>query len=198
MRLLKSSAISGVIWAVFGLAPAAAASLEFSALTETGESVSFVLDTAVANTYDPALYPDLPIRGVYLNAVHDLNFEGTHIAVSDVATTPGVTGNDRALTIMEVGPLFNLESLSLDLLFFDPTLVSPLSADPLAYESSFYPSQSILFPQVPPPRTHVDALLSLMVTPVPEPASLLLIGIGAAGLFAQMGRRRAMHRSSCR
>ena len=158
MRFLKSSAISCVIWATFGHASADATPLQFSAVADTGNTVSFVLDTAVPNMYDPALYPDLPIRGVYLNAVHDLNFEGTHVALSDVATSPAMTGDGRPLTIMEVGPLFNLESLSLFLQFLDPTLVSPLSSNPLAYESSFVPFQSVLFPQIPPPRTHVNPL----------------------------------------
>ena len=100
MRFLKSSAIAVVIWATFGLAPADAVPLQFSAVANNGEIVSFVLDTAVSNTYDPALYPDLPIRGVYLNAAYDLNFEGTHVALSDVATSPGMTGDGRPLTIM--------------------------------------------------------------------------------------------------
>ena len=147
--------------------------------------------TAVPNSYDPVLYPDLPIRGVYLNAVYSLSFEGTHIALSDVATTPAMTGDGRPLTVMEVGPLFNLESLSLFLELLDLTLVSPLSSNPLAYESSFRPFQSVLFPQIPPPRTNVNTLFNLTVTTVPEPASLFLFGAGVMGLFVQ-SRRRAM------
>ena len=176
--------------AVLGLTSAHADLLQFSAITATGEIASFTLDTAVPNTYDPILYPNLPIRGVYLSSVHDLNFEETHITVSDVATSPGVTGDGRPLTIMEVGPLFNMESLSLFLVFLDPTLVSPLQSDPSAYERSFEPFQSVLFPQTPPPRTHVDPLLSLRVSEVvPEPSTLALIGTGISVLLIY-GRAR--------
>jgi len=175
---------------IVGLTSARAGSLQFSAITDTGKIVSFTLDTAVSNTYDPMLYPNLPIRGVYLGSVHDLNFEDTHITVSDVATTPGVTGDGRPLTIMEVGPLFDTQSLSLFLLFLDSTLVNPLQSDPSAYERSFVPFQSVLFPQTPPPRTHVNALLSLRVTEVvPEPSSLILLGFGLAGVIVVRFKR---------
>jgi hypothetical protein len=191
MRLLKWSAISGVIWAMFCLSSADATPLQFSAVADTGEIVSFVLNTAIPNTYDPALYPDLPIRGVYLNAVYDLNFEGTHVALSDVASTPGLTGDGRPVTIMEVGPLFNSESLSLFLVFLDPTLVSPLSSNPLAYESSFVRFQSVLFPQIPPPRTHVNALLDLTVTTqVPEPSYAAIASTLALWFVARRRRRK--------
>ena len=133
----------------------------FSLLADNGEMASFALDTSVPNTYDPDLYPNTPIRGVYLNAAHDLTFEGTHIALSDVTTAPAMTGDGRPLTALQVGLLANAGNLSLDLHFFDPTLVWSLSSDPLAYESSFQPFQSVLFPQTPPPRTHVNALLDL-------------------------------------
>src|SRR5260370_14665930 len=113
----------------FALASANSSLLQFSPTADTGEIASFTLDTTVANTYDPILYPNLPIRGVYLNAVHDLNFEGTSVILSDVATTPGETGAGQPLTAMEVGPLFNSESLSLFLIFLDPALVTPLSSD---------------------------------------------------------------------
>src|SRR5260370_22838954 len=127
-------------------------------ITDTGEVASFTLDTAVLNTYDPAIYPNLPIRGVYLSAIHGLNFENTNIALSDVTTTRGMTGDGRPLTIMAVGPLFNNESLSITLILLDPTLVTPLQSDPSAYERAFEPFQSVLFPQIPPVRTHVDPL----------------------------------------
>jgi len=68
--------------ALFGLSSADASLLQFTATTERGEIVSFTLDTTVPNTYDPILYPNLPIRGVYLNAVHDLDFEGASIILS--------------------------------------------------------------------------------------------------------------------
>src|SRR5258708_5579971 len=135
MRFLTVSLIT----AVFSLTPANASLLQFSAITNTGEITSFTLDTTVPNTYDPIRYPNIPIRGVYLNAAYDLSFEGTDIPLSDVTTTPGETGDGRPLTEMQVGPLFNNESLSLDLIFLDPTLVTPLSSDPFAYERSFEP-----------------------------------------------------------
>ncbi len=162
-----------VFVAFFGLSCADASLLQFSATTDRSEIVSFTLDTTVPNTYDPILYPNLPIRAVYLNSVHDLNFEGTSIFSSDAATTPGQTGSGQPLTVMEVGPLFHSESLSLFLIFLDPALVTPLSSDPLAYEHSFEPFQSVLFPQIPPPRTHVDPLLTLTVNEVPEPSFAL-------------------------
>src|SRR5262249_20460021 len=96
--------------AVFGITSAHADVLQFSAITDTGEIASLTLDTAIPNTYDPVLYPNLPIRGVYLSSVHDLNFENTHITVADVTTGPGMTGDGRPLTIMDVGPLFDLAS----------------------------------------------------------------------------------------
>jgi hypothetical protein len=171
----------GLITAALAVSSAFASLLQFSATTDTGETTSFTLDTTVPNTYDPILYPNLPIRGVYLNSVHHLSFEGTNISLTDATTTPGETGDGRPLTIMEVGPLFDTQSLSLFLIFLDPTLVSPLSSDPLAYERSFEPFQSVLFPQIPPPRTHVDPLLTLTVSTVskvPEPSSLgLSIGM---------------------
>lgn len=138
------------------------------------------------NTYDPILYPNLPIRGVYLNSVHDLNFEGTNISLSDATTTPGETGDGRPLTGMKVGPLFDTQSLSLSLIFLDPTLVSPLSSDPLAYEGSFVSFQSVLFPQIPPPRTHVDPLLTLTVNEVPAPTLGGVSGMLALGIIALM------------
>jgi hypothetical protein len=169
--------------AVFGLTFARADVLQFSAITDMGEIASFTLDSGIPNTYDPILYPNLPIRGVYLSSVHDLNFENTHITVADVTTSPGMTGDGRPLTIMQVGPLFDLASLHLSLLFLDPTLVSPLQSDPAAYERSFVPFQSVLFPQIPPSRTHVDPLLSLAVRTVQEPAPPVLIGTGIIVLF---------------
>jgi hypothetical protein len=173
-----------LLMAVLGLGSAAASLLQFSATTDTGEIASFTLDTAVPNTYSPILYPNLPIRGVYLNAVRDLNFEATELPLSDATTTPGETGDGRPLTIMEVGPLFDNQSLSLFLIFLDPNLVSPLSSDPLAYERSFEPFQSVLFPQIPPPRTHVDPLLSLTVSEIPEPSLAASIGMMALGILA--------------
>jgi len=62
-------------------------------------------------------------------------------------------------------------------------LVSPLSSDPLAYEGSFVPFQSVLFPQIPPPRTHVDPLLTLTVNEVPAPS----LGGGLPGLILAGG-----------
>ena len=159
-----------LICASFGLTSANASTLQFSAITDTGETASFLLDTTFPNTYSPSLYPDRPIRGVYLGAIQDLTFEGTHIAISDVTTSPGETGDGRPLTIMEVGPLFDTDSLSLFLIFLDPTLVTPLQSDPSAYERSFEPFQSVLFPSTPPPRTHVDPLIALTVIAVPEPS----------------------------
>src|SRR5260370_20405391 len=87
----------------FALASANASLLQFSATADTGEIASFTLDTTVPNTYDPILYPNLPIRGVYLSAVHDLNFEGTNISLSDATTASGVRGDGQPLTIMEGG-----------------------------------------------------------------------------------------------
>ena len=182
--------------AVLGLDSAAASILQFSAVTDTAEIVSFTLDSGVPNTYDPNLYPDLPIRGVYLNAVHDLNFEGTNIVISDVATTPGRLGDGRPVTVMEVGPLFDNQSLSLFLVFLDPTLVSPLSSDPIAYEQSFVPFQSVLFPQIPPPRTHVDPLLTLMVSEIPEPPFTVGIAIIAFGIIALRSRGVQLKRAA--
>ena len=184
--MIKFLAIS-LITAVLGVGSATASLLQFSATTGTGEITSFTLDTTVPNTYNPILYPNLPIRGVYLNSVHDLSFEGTNIPLSDATTTPGETGDGRPLTIMEVGPLFDTQSLSLFLIFLDPTLVSPLSSDPLAYERSFEPFQSVLFPQIPPPRTHVDPLLTLTVSTVsevPEPSLGVSFGMLALGIIA--------------
>jgi hypothetical protein len=184
----------GVLMAALSVGSAAASLLQFSAITDTGAIASFTLDTSVPNTYSPDLYPDLPIRGVYLNAAYDLNFEGTNIALSDVTTGPGETGDGRPLTIMEVGPLFDHESLSLFLIFLDPTLVTPLSSDPLAYERSFVPFQSVLFPQIPPPRTHVDPLLTLTVSEIPEPSCVIGIAIMMVGAIAL--RRRWLRGAS--
>lgn len=169
-------AILGLILAIFGLPSANADMLQFTATTDTGETVSFTLDTSVPNTYSPILYPNTPITGVYLGAVHNLNFEGTEIAVSDLTTDLGESGLHPA-TLMQVGPLFNGDSLSLFLVFLDPTLVDPLSSDPSTYERSFLPFQSVLFPAVPPPRTHVDPLLTLTVTVVPEPSFAIPVAV---------------------
>jgi hypothetical protein len=189
MTLPTRTAIAGVIWAVFGLASAAAAPLQFAMVAGNGEIASFVLDTAVLNTYDPVRYPG-PVRGVYLNAAYDLNFEGVHVPLSDVATIPGMTGDGRLLTSMEVGPLFDNLSLSLSLVFLNPTLVSPLSPDPLAYESSFVLFQSVLFPQIPPPRTNVTPLFTLTVTtPVPEPSYIVIVSMIALCIAARRQRR---------
>jgi hypothetical protein len=170
--------------AALGLGSVGASMLKFSALTDTAEIVPYILDTTVPNTYDPNLHPNLPIREVFLNAVHDLNFEGTNIVTSDVATTPGMTGDGRPVTIMEVGPLFDSQSLSLFLVFLDPTLVTPLNSDPLAYQQSFVPFQSVLFPQIPLPRTHVNALLTLRVREIPEPPFAVGIAAIAFGIIA--------------
>jgi hypothetical protein len=184
LEVLVRLATIGLISAIFGLSSANASTLQFTAITDTGETASFLLDTTVPNTYSPSLYPDTPVRGVYLGAVQDLTFEGTHIPISDVATTPGQTGDGRPLTVMEVGPLFNRDSLSLFLLFLDPTLVSPLQSDPSAYESSFEPFQSVLFPSTPPPRTHVDPLIALTVTAVPEPSLAIPTAVIALSTIA--------------
>lgn len=185
MRLITLGGLATVL----GLASADASLLQFSATTNNDETVSFTLDTSVPNTYDPILYPNLPIRGVYLNAVENLNFEATDIALTDVATTPGETGLSQPLTVMEVGPLFKNQSLSLFLIFLDPTLVAPLSSDPLAYEQSFEPFQSVLFPQTPPPRTNVDPLLMLTVTEVPEPS---FAGVAAIGVLCIVALSRRL------
>jgi hypothetical protein len=181
------------IAAVFGLASGNASILQFSAITDTGEVASFTLDTSVPNTYSSTLYPNTPVRGVYLGAVHDLLFGDTYIALSDAATAPGQTGDGRLLTTMLVGPLFNDDSLSLSLGFLDSSLVSPLQPDPAVYEASFDPAVSVLFPQIPPPRTHVDFVLSLAVDEVPEPSPGVAIMIIAAGMIAvQRGRVRGL------
>ena len=180
--------ILSLVAAVFGLASANATTLQFYATTNTGETASFILDTTVPNTYSPTLYPPpiLPVCacGVYLGAVQDLKFEGTDIALSDVVTQPGETGNGNAITVMDVGPLFDGASLSLELIFLDPTLVKPLNSDPLEYEQSFDPnSTSVLFPATPPPRTNVDSITSLTVSevsepsPIPEPSYGVLIAV---------------------
>src|SRR5690242_3169602 len=192
MRRLTFSSVVGLVWAVFGLASVDASALLFTATTDTGETASFVLDTTAPNTYDPVLYPLVPLRGVYLNAVSDLTFEGTHLASTDVTTTPGQTGDGRPLTIMNVGPLFNTASLNLFLVFLDPTLVTPLNPDPLAYERSFEPFQSVLFEQTPPPRTHVDPVVRLTVSEVPEPSATIL-GTLAALSAAALRRRHGRH-----
>jgi hypothetical protein len=188
LEALMRLAILSLTLAVFGLGFANATTLRFSALTSTGETVAFTLDTTVPNTYSPTLYPPptLPLCacGVYLDAVQDLNFEGTHIARSDIVTMPGMTGDGRPITIMDVGPLFNTESLSLFLIFLDPTLVSPLSSDASAYERSLEPFQSVLFPAIPPPRTGVDPLLTLTVSEVPEPSYGVFIGVIAVCTIA--------------
>jgi hypothetical protein len=190
--------ILSLIAAVFSLTPASASLLQFSAIATTGEIASFRLDTTVPNTYNPILYPNSPIRGVYLNAVYDLTFEGTDIPVADITTTPGETGDGRPLTTMDVGPLFNNESLSLSLIFLDPTLVTPLNSDPFAYEGSFESFQSVAFPQTPPPRTHVDSLLTLTVSEVPEPSfSVVIAMIALCALATRMYRpRAALHANS--
>ena len=186
-------AILSLVSAVFGLASANATTLQFSAVTDAGATVTFTLNTAVPDTYSPALYPNILPSGVFLNAVHDLNFEGIDIAVSDVVTMPGVTGDGRPLTVMNVGPLFDNESLSLSLIFLDGTLVTPLSSNPSAYEQSFAPFESVLFPAEPPPRQFLDSLNSLTVSeasepsPVPEPSYAVVIAV--IGLFSIALRR---------
>ncbi|HEX2918013.1 MAG TPA: hypothetical protein VHN81_05810, partial [Edaphobacter sp.] len=45
------------------------------------------------------------------------------------------------------------------------------------YEQSFLPFQSVLFPPVPPPRTHTDPLLTLTVTAVPEPSFVIPVAV---------------------
>lgn len=179
-------AILSLVSAVFSLASANATTLQFYATTGSGETASFILNTTVPNTYSPTLYPTLPVCacGVYLGAVQDLKFEGTNIALSDVVTQPAVTGDGHPLTIMDVGPLFNNESLSLELVFMGWTLVRPLNSDPSAYEQMFEPwPGSLLFPPEPPPRPDVDPLTSLTVSevsepsPVPEPSYGVLITV---------------------
>jgi hypothetical protein len=160
-----------------------ASTLFFSATIDTGEVAQFALDTSVPNTYDPALYPNNPVRGIYLGAVHDFSFEGMKIAVSDVAATPAETGINQPLAVFDVGPLFNLGSLSLELVFVDPSLVSPLPSDPAAYVQSFDPAFSILFPATPPARTHVDLVTSLAVSQVPEPSYGGMLAVIAVGIF---------------
>lgn len=179
-------AILSLISAVFGLASANATTLQFSAITDAGETATFTLDTTVPNTYSPTLYSsELPkcACGVYLDAVQDLNFEGTHIAMSDVVTLPGERGDGLPITFMEVGPLFDNNSLSLDLIFLDPTLVRPLSSNALAYERSLEPFQSVLFPAIPPPRLNVDPLASLTVSEVSEPSPIPEPSYGVAMAF---------------
>ena len=106
---------------------------------------------------------------------------------------PGVTGDGRPLTVMNVGPLFDNESLSLSLIFLDGTLVTPLSSNPSAYEQSFAPFESVLFPAEPPPRQFLDSLNSLTVSeasepsPVPEPSYAVVIAV--IGLFSIALRR---------
>lgn len=160
---------SVLLFAFISVVSAQATVLNFAASDGSGSStVSFQLDTAAANSYSPTLYPDLPVRGVFLDAVHNLAFEGTTIPVTDLVNSPGQTGTGDPLTVMEVGPLFDTSSLSVSLLFRASDLVSPLSSLPAKYEESFYPFQSVLFPPTPPPRTHVVALQSMSVTEVPE------------------------------
>lgn len=183
IRLLTICLITTLI----GVGSAAASLLRFSATTDTGEIASFTLDTTVPNTYDPSLYPHSPIRGVYLNSVHDLNFEGTNIPLSDAATIPITNGAGQPGTAIQVGSLlFDPSSLFLDLIFLDPELLSPLSSDPLAYERSFVPRQSVLYPQTPPPRTHVNSLLTLTVSTVsiPEPPLGFSFGMLVLGVIA--------------
>ena len=103
MRFPTSIFIVGVVWAVFGLASADASALLFTAITDTGETASFILNTTVPNTYDPILYPQVSGRGVYLNAVSDLTLDGTRIALSDVTTTAATTGDGRRAALNRDG-----------------------------------------------------------------------------------------------
>src|SRR5262249_46442561 len=133
--------------------------LHFTAITDTGETATFTLDTSVPNGYDPIQFPPPAFieGGVYLNAVRDLTFEGETIPLTDLTTTPGSTGNGIPLSILNVGPAGDIsQSLALELVFADTSLVSPLQTDPTVYQRTFLPapgSTSVLFPQTPPPRT---------------------------------------------
>jgi hypothetical protein len=140
--------------------------LHFSAITATGETASFTLDTSVPNSFVPGKYLIPNPSGVYPNAVHDLTFEGTTIPVADLLTTVAQTGDSANpnLTEIDVGPLFNSESLSLTLYFRNPLLVAPLQSDPSVYQTTFDAPRSVLFPQTPPPRPGVILINSLSVT----------------------------------